>query len=150
MSEPHARAALMHGGIVWHLVRESINNNAVLVGPTDEVFIHGDVVCFDTNLECWDSPTHSHLSIGQGNQVSELSWWPKPSAWRTSGLNVGYWSAACENWFQRRIKDIHNGTAELRSATQWKSVMNLNKKQSKLAATNEGFAARWLDQVHFA
>ena len=44
----------MHGGIVWHLVRESINNNVVLVGPTDEVFVHGDVVCFDTNLECWD------------------------------------------------------------------------------------------------
>jgi hypothetical protein len=62
---------------------------------------------------------------------------------------VGYWSAACESWFQRRIKDIRNGTAELRSATQWKSSMNLNKKQSKLAAANEQFAARWLDQ-HFA
>jgi len=54
LSEPHARAALMHGGIVWRLVRESINNNVVLVGPTDQVFIHGDVVRFDTNLECWD------------------------------------------------------------------------------------------------
>ena len=44
----------MQGGILWRLVFESIDNNAVLIGPTNEAFIHGDVVCFDTNLECCD------------------------------------------------------------------------------------------------
>ena len=54
LSQLHARAVVMQGGILWHLVFESIDNNAVLIGLTDEAFIRGDVVCFDTNLECWD------------------------------------------------------------------------------------------------
>ena len=39
---------------MWRLVRESISNDTVLIGPTDEAFVHGDVVRFDTNREYWD------------------------------------------------------------------------------------------------
>jgi len=89
------------------------------------------------------------LRIGQGTQVSELSWWPKPSAWQLSGLNVGYWSPACEDWFQCHLKEIHSGAAELRNATQWKRAILLNKKQAKLACINEQFAVRWLGRETF-
>ncbi|KAF8574929.1 hypothetical protein K439DRAFT_1623946 [Ramaria rubella] len=36
--QPHARVALMYGGIVWHLAVEHICLESVLIGPTDEVF----------------------------------------------------------------------------------------------------------------
>jgi len=38
---------------VWHLARESITNNNVLIGPTEDVFLHGDVLQTE-NLEFWD------------------------------------------------------------------------------------------------
>ncbi|KAF8236188.1 hypothetical protein L208DRAFT_1109948, partial [Tricholoma matsutake] len=31
---PHARAALLKGGIIWRLAREFLDNKAVLMGPS--------------------------------------------------------------------------------------------------------------------
>ncbi|PBK83599.1 hypothetical protein ARMGADRAFT_886948, partial [Armillaria gallica] len=53
-------------------------------------------------------------------QTVHISWWPKPSTWEASGLNLGHWSPDCEAWFQRRLGDIKSGTADLRSTMQWK------------------------------
>ncbi|TDL13537.1 hypothetical protein BD410DRAFT_701897, partial [Rickenella mellea] len=36
------------------------------------------------------------------------SWWPRPNAWEGSGLNVGYWSETCEEWYQRRLAEIRS------------------------------------------
>ncbi|KIJ49397.1 hypothetical protein M422DRAFT_160667, partial [Sphaerobolus stellatus SS14] len=84
------------------------------------------------------------LQTGNGNQESYVSWWPRPSAWRGSGLNVGYWSPACESWFKRRLEQIQNGTAEMRSAKRWKSSLVLLRKQAKIAQTNELLASDWI------
>jgi len=51
LSQPHAPAALLHGSIVWCLARESITNDNVLIGPTEDVFMHGDVL----QTENWNS-----------------------------------------------------------------------------------------------
>ncbi|KIJ34741.1 hypothetical protein M422DRAFT_134740, partial [Sphaerobolus stellatus SS14] len=51
------------------------------------------------------------------------SWWPKPTAWGGSGLDVGYWSSECESWYQARIKLISEGTAPLRTVEQWKKSL---------------------------
>ena len=53
LSQPHACAALLHGGIVWHPARESITNDNVLIGPTEDVFMHGDILRTE-NQEFWD------------------------------------------------------------------------------------------------
>jgi hypothetical protein len=45
------------------------------------------------------------------DQASEMSWWPKPSAWDNGGLNVGFWSPNCESWYQRRLQSIREGKA---------------------------------------
>ncbi|KIJ32862.1 hypothetical protein M422DRAFT_127413, partial [Sphaerobolus stellatus SS14] len=50
----------------------------------------------------------------------QLSWWPKPTAWANSGLDVGYWSSECESWYQQRITDINQYAAQLRTSEQWK------------------------------
>ncbi|KAJ7153188.1 hypothetical protein C8R43DRAFT_846897, partial [Mycena crocata] len=57
------------------------------------------------------------------NQTSTPSWWPKPYAFNTSGLNTGWWSPDCEHWFQQRLAKIQSGTAELHTQTEWKRVL---------------------------
>ncbi|KZP32143.1 hypothetical protein FIBSPDRAFT_685009, partial [Athelia psychrophila] len=61
-------------------------------------------------------------------QVSHSSWWPKPNIWKGSGLDVGYWSPTCEVWYQKRLQAIHDGTATLRTATQWRSALLFYRK----------------------
>ncbi|HEV7738261.1 MAG TPA: hypothetical protein VGO47_12930 [Chlamydiales bacterium] len=62
---------------------------------------------------------------------TNLSWWPKQGAWASSGLNVGYWSADCEEWFRNRLASIKDGTAQLRSATEWKKGLRFRGTQTK-------------------
>jgi hypothetical protein len=46
-------------------------------------------------------------------------------------MNVGYWSADCEDWYQRRLAEIKAGTATLYSASEWRGRL-------KLKATHTG------------
>lgn len=73
-----------------------------------------------------------------------MLWWPKPSAWESSGLNVGYWSPDCENWYQRRLQTIRDGNATLRSGTQWKDAMKMQKKTRPLVQANTTLAHDFL------
>ncbi|KAI0683245.1 hypothetical protein BC835DRAFT_1236207, partial [Cytidiella melzeri] len=52
---------------------------------------------------------------------SIVSWWPIHNTWLDSGLNVGFWSQEAEDWFQKRLKDIVEGTATPVSNHEWKS-----------------------------
>ncbi|KAK0207455.1 hypothetical protein IW262DRAFT_1236102, partial [Armillaria fumosa] len=72
-----------------------------------------DLVCGVYRI---DTGQHGQYS----NQMNIISWWPKPSAWETSGLYIGFWSSDCEAWFQRRLDVIHSGKADLRTLAQWK------------------------------
>ncbi|KAF8134707.1 hypothetical protein K438DRAFT_1501085, partial [Mycena galopus ATCC 62051] len=36
-------------------------------------------------------------------QTKLLSWWPKPHLWKSGNLDPGWWSPACETWFQWRL-----------------------------------------------
>ncbi|KAF8572580.1 hypothetical protein K439DRAFT_1297472, partial [Ramaria rubella] len=55
-----------------------------------------------------------------GELYFDLSWWPKPSSWSHSGLNVGYWSPAAKVWYQNQLAHIQDNTAELYHAKKWK------------------------------
>lgn len=83
--------------------------------------------------------------IGQGSQSADKSWWPKQSTWNHSGLNLGYWSRDCENWFQKRLVAIHSNTAFLRTAGEWKTSLKFHHKSGQLASANECAAAMYLD-----
>jgi hypothetical protein len=81
---------------------------------------------------------------GSGLQVSDMSWWPKHSAWQSSGADFGYWSAMNESWFQTRLTEIRNGVAKLRSGKQWGNSLSFNKKTKQLITANEALAKKYL------
>ena len=133
LGQPRARSACLKGGIVWRLAKHSVELGVTSAGPSDDVFDYGSCIVSDSGgLDLWDddlSEDELNLICGvyrvktQGNQTSDSSWWPKHSVWMNSGLNVGYWSPACENWFQLRLDTIRAGTARLRTSTEWKAAL---------------------------
>ncbi|KAJ6556696.1 hypothetical protein B0H10DRAFT_1711546, partial [Mycena sp. CBHHK59/15] len=42
----------------------------------------------------------------RAEQLSTLSWWPKPATFDVSALNVGWWTPACEAFYQRRLAQM--------------------------------------------
>ncbi|KAF8234610.1 hypothetical protein L208DRAFT_1260904 [Tricholoma matsutake] len=62
-----------------------------------------------------------------GRQTSDVSWWPKPSIWETSGLCVGYWSNDCERWFKMHLEECRSGHAELRNPSNWRHALKFTK-----------------------
>ena len=81
------------------------------------------------SLSSLDYLTNCNIK-GFSNQLIYLSWWPLPSTWEGSGLNVQYWSSGCESWFISRVNAIKAGTAKPMGSSQWKK--ELRKKKSKL------------------
>ncbi|RDX40117.1 hypothetical protein OH76DRAFT_1305915, partial [Lentinus brumalis] len=55
------------------------------------------------------------------NQCEDLSWWPKPTTWASSGMYTGIWNPWNEDWFQKRLSGIRNGTAQPMNASSWRS-----------------------------
>src|ERR1700722_1053446 len=76
-----------------------------------------------------------------GQQTTDVSWWPKPSAWLVSALNVGYWSKDCESWFLKRLVAIKNGEADLKSPSQWKHSIKFTKTSLLAAQANDRLAS---------
>jgi hypothetical protein len=85
------------------------------------------------------------ILVGQGSQKYDSSWWPKLSLFELSPLNVGYWSSACEQWFQTRLSDIRSGTAWARTATEWRNSLKLWKPTLGLVRKNEAAAGDFLE-----
>lgn len=63
--------------------------------------------------------------LGKGDQTEQRSWWPKSNTWDSCGLNVGYWSADCEDWYQRRLESIRTGRAKPMTASEWRNLLKL-------------------------
>jgi len=70
----------------------------------------------------------------------KLSWWPRPQAWAGSGLDVGFWSSQCKDWFQKCLKNICQGVSQHRNSsdnngpvnnTHWKQGLKLNAATKK-------------------
>ncbi|KZP28580.1 hypothetical protein FIBSPDRAFT_693704, partial [Athelia psychrophila] len=49
------------------------------------------------------------IFTGNGDQTSDSSWWPKPSTWQGSSMDMGYWSPQCEEWYRHRRALISSG-----------------------------------------
>ena len=68
--------------------------------------------------------------------------------WEASGLNVGYWSADDEAWFQKHLKDIHKyhgtGNPPYHSAAEWHNKLKYHKVMKKVVAFPRDAAERWL------
>ncbi|KIM85942.1 hypothetical protein PILCRDRAFT_86667 [Piloderma croceum F 1598] len=141
------------GGIVWCLAINTIEIAQVLSGPLDEVFEYGRAIMDTNGEELWDDALledELNLICGvykvhtQSNQTSDSSWWPKQSVWMTSGLHIGYWSVACETWFQKRLEAIRNGTATLRTAAEWRSSLKFWRATAPFISHSKRAAAAYL------
>ena len=77
-------------------------------------------------------------------QTMDLSWWPKPSTFATSGLYPGYWTPSCKHCFQVCVEVITNNTTGLHSASEWKNKLKLHRPVQKLAAANFKAAEAYL------
>ena len=60
-----------------------------------------------------------------------MSWWPKQSIFLKSGLWPGYWSPQCEEWFQGRLCQIQEHTAQLKKSTKWPSALKYSHPKTK-------------------
>ena len=67
LRRPHARAALLKGGIIWRLAREFLDNEAVLMGPSEHA-LHGILGTFtcDGAKFCDDQLTEGEMDLISG------------------------------------------------------------------------------------
>ncbi|KAH0825659.1 hypothetical protein J3R83DRAFT_11747 [Lanmaoa asiatica] len=164
----YGRAALMKGGIIARLARDSLGDRMdVLVqgGPSESVFKYGTAIRVGQEY-LWDDDLDSNdeqvicgvykISTGQrdfslGEQTSDVSWWPKQSTWEVCGLNVGYWSADDEVWFQKHLEDIRNyrgaGPPPYHSAAEWRNRLKYHKATRKVVASTRDAAGKWLSSI---
>jgi hypothetical protein len=87
------------------------------------------------------------ICTGFGGQTADISWWPKHSAWAKSGLNVGYWSRSCEEWYQKRLQSIHSNTAQLRTGRKWKDSIAFQHQAQKFNTTYSLVAGIFLNDA---
>jgi hypothetical protein len=134
---------------------ECLDPEVALVGPSDSANDFGEVFPLADGTKLVDD----HLAddeldhicgtyivyTGQGEQISQNSWWPKQSTWMNSCQNVGYWTEGCEHWFQKRLADIVAGTAKPKTAGEWKKELRGGAHDTpKLRRNNEVAATRFL------
>jgi hypothetical protein len=64
--QPHARAALLKGGIIWRLAKEhfGLNYDAVIAGPSDNVYDNGLFLHFsDGQISLDDDLSEAELDL---------------------------------------------------------------------------------------
>lgn len=87
--------------------------------------------------------------------MDKVSWWPRPQAWAASGLNVGFWSTRCEEWFQKRLGNIREGVSRIRNtrvnddngpmtATRWKRSLKFNPGTNKMMKNVDAACSQFL------
>ncbi|KAL0562979.1 hypothetical protein V5O48_019099, partial [Marasmius crinis-equi] len=86
----------------------------------------------EINLVCGVYEVATGPILGNGTyQTAEMSWFPKPAAWKGSGLNCGYWTQDTEVWYQDRLQKIQAGNAQLFTNHKWRELVKFNKNVRK-------------------
>ncbi|PFH50413.1 hypothetical protein AMATHDRAFT_145146 [Amanita thiersii Skay4041] len=156
LKSARGRVALMKGGIVWRLALHVVDPSAVIQGPTD-MQEYGTIVTQGNWSHVDDELTPSELNLicgvyhvyeNNGSQVASLSWWPQHELFMVSGLNVGYWTKKCENWYQERLRQINNGKLSILSVNNWDKAIRFHKADvKKLVKNNEHVSQMLLEAI---
>ncbi|KAJ7678171.1 hypothetical protein DFH06DRAFT_976113 [Mycena polygramma] len=117
LRSPRGRAARFAGGIVGRLAREVDIDDSLPI--PDETFENG--VCVwdgESPVAYRDISITTHemdlicgvyfLPTADGLEKKLISWWPIPAIFHHSGLNVGWWTPDCEQWFQATLKEMED------------------------------------------
>ncbi|KAJ7738839.1 hypothetical protein DFH07DRAFT_965938 [Mycena maculata] len=146
LHSPRGLVALRSGGVIARIARDDVCLEDGLICPSDYPPDHG--VCF------WDGRSAEslrdeqltddevdiicgvyHVATGQwdpasaGNrQITSRSWWPRPHSFAKSALNVGWWTPACEHFYQGRLQKFDDGIYRIETAHTWKEQLKLERK----------------------
>ncbi|KAJ3558256.1 hypothetical protein NM688_g1035 [Phlebia brevispora] len=137
---PHARAALLMGGIVWRIAVEVLDLEHVLFGPSgSRTYQHmiklaeGDAVDdrlsqAECDLICGVSHVlNSHQAV---DSASDVSWWPKQDTFERDSW--GFWSWRDEVWYRARREEIHSDDPEKagpKAAWSWRNTFKQGSRQ---------------------
>ncbi|KAH9920995.1 hypothetical protein B0H21DRAFT_844338 [Amylocystis lapponica] len=157
--QERVRAALLKGGIVWRLAVESLGGTSLaMIGPSGDVARYGQILRPSSGNELYVDDDLSEnetdmicgvyrvYSQDTGHQTELASWWPRPSVWSGCGLDVGYWSQQCEEWFQKRLAHVRSGERSPIGSISWRPALRFYKPTPKLVEANKNTAARFLKQ----
>ncbi|KAG0691675.1 hypothetical protein DFH29DRAFT_791400, partial [Suillus ampliporus] len=120
MNQPQARAAFLYGGLIWWLALHSLGFNclpSVLDGISAETIPFGHLLFGNSQTYYNDGLLDEEFNLICRTYYIEkcklpIIWnhrstnWPRPNAWDVSGLNLGFWSAHCKDWFQKCLDNI--------------------------------------------
>ena len=155
------RAAILCGGIVWRLALEILGEDVlekVREGPSSDIQLHGEVRTQHGRTYCSDSLTNQEIDIIcgtykiagtcnslpcplTGTDISTesghkdpvyFSWWPRPPQWGHSGMNAGYWTQFCEEWFKKRLHAVRTSQEEPYSGGTWRNKIMCFKGSRKM------------------
>lgn len=115
-----------------HAVRKHLTQvQEYVIAGVYRILTRGSSIVLDlcSSTLCFDFPAQSR---GEGKASrnpdgSIVSWWPLQSTWVNSAMNIGCWSRAAEDWFQRRWQDVHSGKAIPMSTRQWTKALERRK-----------------------
>ncbi|KAJ7747093.1 hypothetical protein B0H14DRAFT_3514140 [Mycena olivaceomarginata] len=150
--------ALQYGRVIAWLAQSQVSEDDLLRGPSENVYETG--VCLwdrESSYAYWyDSLTDREIGIlcgvyhvGTGEfdsganaeQMSHLSWWPKPNAWASGNLYPGWWTPHCEEWYRNRVALIARGDVNLLNPRKWKHGLKYKKRVKECLAAHERISA---------
>ncbi|KAG1748819.1 hypothetical protein EDD22DRAFT_850990 [Suillus occidentalis] len=145
MNQPRARAALLHGGLIWRLALHSLGFDvlpSVLDGISPEAVPFGlmlsinDQTYFDDELseEEIDFMCGTYYVQTNDGNMEIASWWPRPQAWAVSGLN----GVSRE---RHKLTDDANGPM---TGAQWKRSLKFNPSTNKMMKNVEAACCSFL------
>ncbi|KAJ7747257.1 hypothetical protein B0H16DRAFT_1888786 [Mycena metata] len=142
---PRGQVALRSGGLIARIASEVVSFDDTFpdVVPDQGICFcprHGSVAFWaneltedEVDIICgvyFVATTPGQRDVNKANDtpITIRSWWPRPSAFIGSSLNVGWWSPACESFYQGRMQRFADGTADLISSVEWKKNLKLERK----------------------
>jgi len=149
------RAALLKGGVIARLARDTVGVPDILSGPDPSTSLMlgtvGGVTLVDDRLSDYLLDVISgvyYVETATDAQIYQhLSWWPKDGVWHTSGYSSEQWSADAESWYQTRLKSIESGKARLYNSTEWKSELRRFKSSTRaLFKANDQLSESVIDE----
>ncbi|KAG2074344.1 hypothetical protein BDR04DRAFT_971938, partial [Suillus decipiens] len=119
MNHSRTWAAFLHGVLIWRLAvhslgldhlpsvvkvisTEAIPFGDLFVGDGGQTYYNDGLLEEEINFMC----RTYYIDLCECDSLEVVSWWPWPNAWNASGLNVSFWSACCEDWFQTHLGNI--------------------------------------------
>ncbi len=82
----------------------------------------------------------------RGRLTEHVSWFPKDTSWKGSGLDVGFWSADAESWYQRRVAKYLGGEFKCGEPDRVEEVAQTLAEAPKVTDTLEKLSCAFLER----